>query len=269
MKIWLVVLIGLSASNARAAIWSETLKDGWQRLGSVVSDLGDSTVNSLDEQCLKSHQVESCLILGRFYDYKAQESTGEKYYLEACRQKSAQGCLLGGYNLERQGLENRSNDLYLMGCLQAEGGGQNCVALGQNAREQRDWKGAMKYYEMACDRNIGQGCFFAQEMSLFAQNTTKNKWKYLLTRGCKLDHAGSCYKLAYYAQSYEELVTARWGYKEACTKDILEACEEFRIINDGGIVEKWWQKHRMKFINFKEGILLKLEGLFPAGPSIN
>jgi hypothetical protein len=125
----------------------------------------------------------------------------------------------------------------------------------------------MKYYEMACDREIGQGCFLAQEISLFAQNYTKDKWKYLLTRGCKLDHAGSCYQLALYAQNYDDKATARWGFQRACTMDILEACEDFRILNEGGIIEKWWQKHRIEFINFRERILFQLENLFPAGPS--
>lgn len=267
MKIWLAVLIALSVNNAQAAL-SDTLKDTWKKAIEVVDDLGASTIKSLDSKCLGEHQTDACLVLGKLYDYKKQEPIGEKYYLEACKNKSAEGCLLGGYNLERQGLENRSNDLYTMGCLQATGGGQSCVALGQNSREQRDWKGSMKYYEMACERDNGQGCFFAHEISMFAQNHTKGKWKYLLTKGCKLGHASSCYSLAQYAQSYDDKATARWGYQQACTKDILEACDDFKILNEGGILEKWWQKHRIDFINFREQILFKLEEILPAGPSL-
>jgi hypothetical protein len=264
MKIWCLTLIGLIVSNISLAQTS-TLENLGESLEAKLSSLTEASISSFDKYCLQEDQVSACLTLGRLYDFKKEEKTGEKYYLKACQLKSAQGCLLGGYNLERQGYETRSNDLYLLGCLQTEGGGQNCVALAQNYREQRNWTEALKYFEMGCNKDIAQGCYFAQEIYNYVKHNPR-KWKYLLTRGCKLGHGSSCYKLAYYAQSYDDKSTARWGYKEACTKDILEACEEFRIINEGGVGEKWWQKNKIIFTNIKDRSLFFLEQIFPIGP---
>lgn len=265
MKIWLLVLIGLSVSKISYAQNCTQLSCLLDYSEEALSKISDKTITGLATWCLQDHQIPACLTLGKFYDLKQQEPQGEPYYLQACKLRSAQGCLLGGYNLERQGLEYRSNDLYLLGCLQTDNGSQNCVALAQNYREQRNWEEALKYYEMACDKENGQGCFLAQEIYNFVKSTP-GKWKYLLTRGCKFNHANACYKLAYYAQSMDEKLTARWGFEQACIQGIFEACEEFKTLNHGGVWENWWSSHKIYFINLRDRLLFNLETIFPPGP---
>lgn len=263
---YLIALIVLIASNSSAQTSDcEGLECIVNKISQTVETISTPAVEKLSQYCLRDNQIPACLSVGKFYDFKNQEVKGEEFYLKACKMRSAQGCLLGGYNLERQGKESRSNDLYTMGCYQTEAGGQNCIALAQNYREQRNWAEALKHYELACEKNEGQGCFFAQEIYNYVKHTP-GKWKFFLSKGCNLGHTGSCYKLAYYAQSYGEKVLARWGYQQACVKEVMEACEEFRIINEGGIVEKWWQKNRLKIQDTKDRVLYFIEQAFPIGP---
>lgn len=236
------------------------------RLGETISESSAPLFDKVDNYCFKDEQAAACLSLGKYYDYKKDEATGEKYYRKACQLKSPMGCLLGGYNLERQGKELSSNELYIFGCYLPEGG-LNCQALAQNYRESRNWTEALKFFDTSCSMGVGQSCLFANEMNSYSEKGNPKKFNYYLIKGCQLNHAGSCHRLAYYAQNAGDLANARWGYKQACVNDILEACEEFRIINEGGIAEKWWQKNRSKYVEMKEKVLLFFEKRFPVGPN--
>lgn len=257
----IILILGLTVNSYA----QEPVKDLVSKLSKDIEILSAEMVQKFHGYCLSDRQVPACLALGKYFELKQDDISGEKYFRKACQLNSAKGCLLGGYNLERQGKESLSNDLYYLGCFQYNSA-ENCLARGQNYREARDWKEALNFFTLACEKGLGQGCYFASEMVSYANHNYK-KTNYLLIKGCKQDHANSCYKLGMYAQNSGDMANARWGYQQACISDILEACEDFRVINNGGILDKTKQKYKKQYEEVKDKFLKFLEEKFPLGPS--
>lgn len=258
MKNIIILIIILFANNLKADQTDSTnlLIEGY----SVSVESANTLLNLCQEQKIRI----ACTTAGKIFEFLKKDLEAIKSFSQSCSWNHGDSCLYAGYAYERLGKISQANDLYTYGCHKLLHG-KSCTAIGQNYRENREWLKSLSYFTRGCQLKNGQSCFFASEMVSFANANYKQNL-YLLKQGCQLEHPNSCYKMGYFSQMTGDISSAREGYRKACILSIDEACEDYKIINNGGFLEQKIQKIKKWLLNIKDIFLIKLETMFPIGP---
>jgi len=249
MAKYLILIILLIANNSYSS----------NNYSNKIIEITKDKIESFHKQCLDKKIEIACFSLGKFYELTKEENNASLFYRSSCVLQNPYACLLGGYTEERLGRKVLANDIYLLGCSMPEGG-QSCSAIGNTYREKNQNIEALNYYKKGCEKKYGQACFFAYEVSYGEELYNKN---YLLRQGCILKHLGSCSTLAWIAEQNGDFSTARTAYKEACLMEDSEACQSFKRVNNGGVVENFIKKTRPHLLKINEIIKKTIESLMP------
>lgn len=249
MAKYLILIILLIANNSYSS------NDYTNKLIEISKD----RIEEFHKQCLEKKIEIACFSLGKFYELTQEDEKASQFFRSSCALQNPYACLLGGYAEERLGRKTLANDIYLLGCSM-NSGGESCSAIGNTYRENNKNTEALDYYKKGCEKKYGQACFFAYEVSYNEDSDKKNN---LLKKGCILKHLGSCSTLAWIAEQNGDFSTARTAYKEACLMEDAEACESFKRVNNGGMVENFIKKTKPHLLKISEIIKKTIESLMP------
>lgn len=210
------------------------------------------TQETVSNQCLIHRQASWCLALGYIYKYRQEGERAKTYFTKACELKSALACWHAGLLFERSGQEQFAYYLYQVGCYIYKDA-DNCLMYAYNLEERGYLKAAFWHYKKACDLNDKSACSLAEMITSMSQEDIR--WKNVfLQKACTLKHYPACYKYGSNMEYKGNMQEAIWAYKNACFGDLKDACQDFKRLNQGGILKSF----KMKIYVAANSVYIKL-----------
>lgn len=203
---------------------------------------------SLKQKSCELDWAQACFEVGEFYDNNGDSENTLKYYKKACDGDNAPACRelswiydKGQYvkrnEIEAITLLNKALRLYEPSCYK-EGGFKICQYLAEQYENKKDWKNAIKFYDLACNGGLPVACKIIAEKYekglVIQQNLEQAKEYY--GKYCDLGFEDGCKEYKRLNNTNSNKSVDQNELANQCDKNNALSCRNLGLMYEDGIL---------------------------------